>query len=219
MTHRALVLLVGIVSAAGLTACASARTGAGAPPSSASAPTSRSGPGVSVPLASSSPAPAGVPTVAPGASLEPVSPVSPVPGASPAGPMCVVAGRVSSWPAPQQTVSVPAGPIAITIVWLPGLNAVPCQAVLTRSGAALARHLAADVDLARPVGDGTYNCAADDESGLRLYFSYSGRRVSVVDASLSGCHWLSAPGWKARGYRTACSTFCGRSRRPRSAAT
>lgn len=51
-----------------------------------------------------------------------------------------------------------------------------------------------NIEAAKP-SSGLINCTADDETGLRLYFTYAKKRPSEqVDVHLTGCEGVGAPG-------------------------
>ena len=125
-----------------------------------------------------------------------VTPSSLVPATHLRGAVCVVSGDNSSSSSPGTTSpSVLAHPSAVAVVWLPGLNSRACKAVLTRGNAHIASTLASDIDEARVVPNAdTYMCPDDDGTGARLYFMYAQGATQRIDADLSGCPWITAPG-------------------------
>jgi hypothetical protein len=102
--------------------------------------------------------------------------------------------------------SVSSRPTGVSVVWLPGLNDKSCKAVLVKGRSGIATALARDIDIARIIPHaGTYSCPVDDGTAARLYFTYGRHRaVQRVDADLSGCAWITAPG---RGARASSSRF------------
>ncbi len=122
-----------------------------------------------------------------------------------AGGVCVVGGRPSpSAPSSVGAVTVSSSPEAVTAVWLPGLNARPCVAEITRGGTMIARALARGVDTAPKVpSGGVYHCPNDDLTEVDLYFSVvAGGSSELVVVDPSGCGFLSAPGRSPRTWRT-----------------
>jgi hypothetical protein len=96
-------------------------------------------------------------------------------------------------------VTVDSAPIGVTTLWLPGLNAQPCEDQLTHAGTDVATALADDIRSSPKFPSGTSNCPADDGSQVILFFDYSGGGPSeVVNASLSGCAAIEVPGSGAR---------------------
>jgi hypothetical protein len=92
-------------------------------------------------------------------------------------------------------------PIAVSAVWLPGVEATPCVASITHGSEAFARVLATDIDRAPEVTPGTYMCTIAKGSQVNLYFSYGfGRPDELVNVALSGCSWIFAPGRDARWF-------------------
>jgi hypothetical protein len=135
-----------------------------------------------------------------------VNPSSLVPATHLRGAVCVVSGdnSISSSPG-RMSPSVLAHPSAVDIVWLPGLNSRACKAVLTRGTAHIASTLTSDIDGARVVPNAdTYMCPDDDGTGARLYFMYADGATQRIDADLSGCSWITAPG---DGARSSTSMF------------
>jgi hypothetical protein len=83
----------------------------------------------------------------------------------------------------------------VAVVWLPGLNSRACKAVLTRGNAHIASALASDIDEGWVVPNAdTYMCPDDDGTSARLYFTYAQGATWRIDADLSGCSWITAPG-------------------------
>ncbi len=96
-------------------------------------------------------------------------------------------------------VIVDANPDAVTALWLPGLTNDPCLEQITHGDKAVAVILAHDIRIATYVQPGTYGCPSDDGSGVILYFAYPGGQPSeVVDAGLTGCAEIDAPGGRPR---------------------
>lgn len=86
----------------------------------------------------------------------------------------------------------PAGGVAL---WLPGMNARPCRAVLTTLTRSQATAFAEAVDAAKARSSGIYNCPMDDASSVTVFLSYAGQRLAeVVREALLGCGGISAPG-------------------------
>jgi hypothetical protein len=129
-----------------------------------------------------------------------VAPSSLVPATHLRGAVCVVSGHTSiSSPPGTTSPSVLAHPAAVAVVWLPGLNSRACTAVLTRGNAHMASTLASDIEGARVVPNAdTYTCPDDDGTGARLYFTYAHGATQRIDADLSGCSWITAPGHGTR---------------------
>jgi hypothetical protein len=102
--------------------------------------------------------------------------------------------------------TVSSHPSGVTVIWLPGLNDKTCRAVLVKGGARRAGALARAIDAARFTPHAaTIMCPMDDGTVARLYFSFSHRRPTQrIDADLSGCSWITAPG---RGARASSSQF------------
>jgi hypothetical protein len=139
------------------------------------------------------PAYAAAPTRAYGAQMEPVR-NAPRHGArsicSSSDGLGASGGEVRPWLDPH-----PTGGVAL---WLPGLNARPCRAVLTALTRSQASAFAVAVDHARPFPSGAWDCAMDDASGVTVFLSYPGRvQAEVVEVALSGCGGLTAPGRSA----------------------
>jgi hypothetical protein len=125
-----------------------------------------------------------------------VAPSSLVPATHLRGAVCVVSENISiSSPPGAMSPSVLAHPSAVAVVWLPGLNSKSCNAVLTRGNGHSASALASDIDGARVVPSAdTYTCPDDDGTGARFYFMYAHGATQRIDADLSGCSWITAPG-------------------------
>lgn len=87
------------------------------------------------------------------------------------------------------------GPTGGVALWLPGMNARPCRAVLTSLSRSQATAFAAAVDAAKTWPSGRYNCPADDASSVSVFLFYAGRpQAEVVREGLAGCISLTAPG-------------------------
>ena len=125
-----------------------------------------------------------------------VTPSSLVPATHLRGAVCIVSGNNSlSSPPGTTSPSVLAHPSAVAVVWLPGLNSRACKAVLTRGNAHIAATLASDIDGARVVQNAdTYMCPDNDGTSARLYFMFAHGATQRIDADLSGCSWIKAPG-------------------------
>ena len=96
-------------------------------------------------------------------------------------------------------VTVDRSPIGVTALWLPGLNAQACEDQLTHYGRSVATALADGIRSSPKFPSWHYNCPADDGSEVILFFHYSGGGVpEVVNASLSGCQSIDAPGMGSR---------------------
>jgi hypothetical protein len=121
------------------------------------------------------------------------------------GSVCLVEGSTQG-PFGKSPPSVSAHPSAVEIVWIPGLNDKRCQSVLTRGGAHVAAALASTVNHAPVIPKGAlYACPADDGTSVRIYFSFGDDRPAQrIDADLTGCSWISAPG---EGRRSSTSRF------------
>ena len=63
------------------------------------------------------------------------------------------------------------------VIWVPGMNARPCRAALTRLGKGSARALAGAIDAAPLFPRGTFSCPADDGGAAEAM----GIRVASVD--------------------------------------
>ncbi len=131
---------------------------------------------------SSSPGPSGSPVVAFGSAT-----------ASMDGTLC------TSNPNPEVNLTehplaaVSANPSAVTVTWLPGLNATDCATATTQIAAADAVTLARDIMSAPAYPSGTLNCPQDDGAGLELVFHYAGRADEELLVNLAGCSMLAAP--------------------------
>jgi len=96
-------------------------------------------------------------------------------------------------------VTVDARPTSVTAIWLPGPDQPVCVAQTSRVDGPAATALAGLIRDASAVGDGTFNCPADHYARVRLYFAYPGRaEAEVIEVSLTGCRFISAPGRAAR---------------------
>ena len=85
-------------------------------------------------------------------------------------------------------LNVGKNPAFAVVIWVPGLNARPCRAALTRIGKSGARALAGAIDAAPLFPKGTFNCPADDGGAADVYFAYRGApSVARVWISLAGC--------------------------------
>ncbi|MCO5973511.1 hypothetical protein [Actinoallomurus soli] len=79
------------------------------------------------------------------------------------------------------------------------MNQHPCRAELTRGDADSARRLAKDVEAAPKWPSGNFSCPMDDALGAELYFEQSKHATAeLVDAQLSGCRGITAPGRSSR---------------------
>ncbi len=97
-------------------------------------------------------------------------------------------------------------PSGVTAEWLPGLNQRPCRAALTHSGAAVARRLATLIDESKVVPPGAvFSCPLDDDSEVRLFFSYVGGGVRTIWVPLTGCAFLGDT--SSRDLRMAAPTL------------
>lgn len=86
-------------------------------------------------------------------------------------------------------------PSGAEALWLPGLNARHCQALLTDLSRSRARSVAQAVMDSRPFPAGNFNCPMDDASGVTVFLTYPDRsRAEVVRVKLAGCGGLTAPG-------------------------
>lgn len=84
-------------------------------------------------------------------------------------------------------------------LWLPGLNARPCRALLVDVSPSQARSFAKAVETSRPFPSGIFNCPADDASGVTVFLSYPDhRQAEVVQVRLTGCGGITAPGRDVR---------------------
>jgi hypothetical protein len=86
-----------------------------------------------------------------------------------------------------------AHPTGLTAVWLPGLNSKRCVARRTVGNAALASRVAAAIERAKAFPTGPLPCPFDDNTAVRLYFSYATGGDEYADVSLDGCRPISAP--------------------------
>lgn len=90
-------------------------------------------------------------------------------------------------------------PTGAVVLWVPGINAKPCQMFLTRLDSQQAGVLAQAVRTAGAGLHGVVNCPMDDGSSATVYFIYPDRPLAeVVRFELSGCGGLSAPGRTSR---------------------
>jgi hypothetical protein len=96
-------------------------------------------------------------------------------------------------------VTVDSSPIGVTAMGLPGPDSQPCQDHLTQFGRSIATTLA-DGIRSSPKYPSGLDCPADNTGAQAvLFFHYSGGGVpEVVNASLSGCPGISAPGMGSR---------------------
>jgi hypothetical protein len=118
------------------------------------------------------------------------------------GAVCVVSGNSFIVPSPPSVTTPPTvspHPSGADVVWLPGLNSKTCKAVLTRGSSHIASDLARDIDHA-PVdlNSGGIFCPSDDGTSARLYFRYAHDTTQRINAELSGCSWITAPGDASR---------------------
>ena len=100
--------------------------------------------------------------------------------------------------------TVGADPSAVEAIWIPGLNDRTCRAQAVRGGPAIAAALATDIDHAPEAPRARkIMCPLDDGTAVRLYFTPKGAHKGAgalqrVDADLSGCSFIDAPGTGAR---------------------
>jgi hypothetical protein len=95
--------------------------------------------------------------------------------------------------------TVPLHPSRVSIVWLPGLNDKIDNSVVTHGNSRIASELARDVNSAPFVPDaGGIMCPLDDGTNARLYFMYPHRRMRQINADLSGCSFITEPGYGSR---------------------
>lgn len=86
-------------------------------------------------------------------------------------------------------------PSGAKALWLPGLNARPCRAILIDLSPNQARSFAKAVETSRPYPPGIFNCPADDASSVTVFLSYPDhRQAEVVQVRLAGCGGMTAPG-------------------------
>jgi hypothetical protein len=120
---------------------------------------------------------------------------------------CVLGGEspTAYAEAASTVVRVDTGPSAMTVLWLPGLNARSCRAALVRTGAGKATSLATDVNDATAVPPlARYSCPMSDNAEAELFFSYGpARPAELVTVVLSGCRWIDDPGRDSRSWTTA----------------
>jgi hypothetical protein len=128
------------------------------------------------------------------------APSSLIPATHLSGPVCVVSDYSPISDSSSKTPpTVSAHPVGVTVIWLPGLNSKTCKAAMTRGNAHIASALASDIDHASVVPNSTtIVCPADDGTSARLYFTYSRGAMQRIDADLSGCAWITAPGDASR---------------------
>ncbi len=85
-------------------------------------------------------------------------------------------------------------PTGAVVYWLPGSMSTKCRVIITKLTAAEADSLAQDIRGSTSRG-GTFSCPMDDGSTAWIFFQYAGRsHIEVVDAALSGCTTVGAPG-------------------------
>jgi hypothetical protein len=119
-------------------------------------------------------------------------------------PVCVHPVNLEDRPTSHQA-TVDANPSGIRSAWVPGVNDRACRVVVRDGSAELARRLAADIRSLKPVAGKPgqqSNCPLDDGHSVRLYFAYPNKRWQVIDATLSGCVRVSAPGRTDVGFST-----------------
>ena len=85
-------------------------------------------------------------------------------------------------------LEIGASPRSAVVIWVPGMNARPCRAELTRLGKTQSRALAIAIDAAPLFPSGVLSCPAYDGGAADVYFAYRGT-PSVVNVwiSLAGC--------------------------------
>ena len=108
---------------------------------------------------------------------------------APNGP-CVLVGsaRAPGSNGSNAPLEVGKSPDYAVVIWVPGLNARPCRAAMTRIGKSAANALAGAIDAAPLFPKGTFNCPADDGGAADVYFAYRGApSVARVWISLAGC--------------------------------
>ena len=105
------------------------------------------------------------------------------------GPCVLVGGaRAPGSNGSNVPLEVARNPDYAVVIWVPGLNARPCRAAMTRIGMSEARSLAGAIDAAPLFPKGTFNCPADDGGAADIYFAYRGASpVARVWISLAGC--------------------------------
>lgn len=110
------------------------------------------------------------------------------------GPCVLVGGRAAPTPGESQTpLEVGSDPLFAVVLWVPGLNARPCRAALTRLDEAEAGALADAINAAPVFPHGTIACPADDGGAADVYLAYDGgASVARVWISLAGCHPVTA---------------------------
>jgi len=112
-------------------------------------------------------------------------------------------------------VTVDPSPIGVTALGLSGINTQPCQDQLTHYGRNIATALAEGVRSSPKFPSGTINCPADNGSEVILFFHYSGGGTpEVVNASLTGCQSIDAPGMSSRMSDAAFTNELQRITRP-----
>ena len=121
--------------------------------------------------------------------------------------LCLVSGAPSVVPGSSPLIVAP-HPIAVTLAWLPGLNASTCSTTTTRAGAPVARALARDITHSPSLsGRAVFHCPNDDGASAVLSFAYARHRMSApIVVGLSGCRFVSASGKLRRSTTTAIST-------------
>jgi hypothetical protein len=142
------------------------------------------------------------------------------------GGICEVEGNDQS-PFGNTPPSASTHPTGAEVVWIPVLNDKACKPVLVRGTARIASALARDIDHAPMIPPhAVYCCPMDGGSGVRMYSTYRHHRAAQrIDASLTGCAWISGPGNGPRsettefrrGLEPTChedeaATLCGRKR-------
>ncbi|HWC33234.1 MAG TPA: hypothetical protein VG650_00275 [Mycobacteriales bacterium] len=100
---------------------------------------------------------------------------------------------------------VRAHPTGLVAVWIPGLNATGkhCAARRTTDGAALAQRVAVAIRHTKAFPSEPLPCPYDDNTQVRLYFTYDHGGDEYADVSLAGCRPISAPARASRWSDTA----------------
>jgi hypothetical protein len=121
--------------------------------------------------------------------------------------LCLVSGAPSVVPGSSPLIVAP-HPIAVTMAWLPGLNASTCSTTTTRAGAPVARSLARDITRSPSLSPrAEFHCPMDDGARAVVSFAYARHRMSApIVVGLSGCRFVSASGKVRRSTTTAIST-------------
>jgi hypothetical protein len=88
-------------------------------------------------------------------------------------------------------------------VWISGLNAKKCVARRTTEGAAVAGSVAKAIRRTKAFPTEPLPCPFDDNTAVRVYFTYASGGDEYADVSLSGCRPISAADRASRWGNTA----------------